>query len=339
MATAIAKTPFSEDALVVDPAHDLYQYRSASDALDAIFAPKCVAVIGASERAGSVGRAVLWNLLSTPFGGTVYPVNGKRRNVLGIRAYPDVASLPERPDLAVIVTPANTVPGIIAECVRLAVPSAIVISAGFKEQGTEGKELEHQIQEHIQGGAMRVIGPNCLGVMNPLTGLNATFARSLARPGNVAFISQSGALCTAVLDWSLRAHVGFSAFVSIGSMLDVSLYETPVVAFDPSSDAATRASHVIADVLSRHRTLLTEFESKQILAAYGIPVVQTRLARTDDEAVGHADDVGYPVVLKLHSETVTHKTDVGGVAQPDHGGLSTRGLSSDRGIRRHEGGC
>jgi acetyltransferase len=221
MATAIAKTPFSEDALVVDPAHDLYQYRSASDALDAIFAPKCVAVIGASERAGSVGRAVLWNLLSTPFGGTVYPVNGKRRNVLGIRAYPDVASLPERPDLAVIVTPANTVPGIIAECVRLAVPSAIVISAGFKEQGTEGKELEHQIQEHIQGGAMRVIGPNCLGVMNPLTGLNATFARSLARPGNVAFISQSGALCTAVLDWSLREEVGFSAFVSVGSMLDV----------------------------------------------------------------------------------------------------------------------
>jgi acetyltransferase len=221
MATAIAKAPFSEDALVVDPAHDLYQYRSGADALDAIFAPKCVAVIGASERAGSVGRAVLWNLLSTPFGGTVYPVNGKRRNVLGIRAYPDVASLPERPDLAVVVTPANTVPGIIAECVELGVPSAIVISAGFKEQGEEGKELERQIQERIQGGAMRVIGPNCLGVMNPLTGLNATFARSLARPGNVAFISQSGALCTAVLDWSLGEEVGFSAFVSVGSMLDV----------------------------------------------------------------------------------------------------------------------
>jgi len=221
MVTAIANAPSSEETLIVDPAHDLYQYRSGRDPLDTMFTPKSVAVVGASERPGSVGRTVLWNLLNTPFGGTIYPVNSKRHNVLGIRAYPDVASLPERPDLAVVVTPANTVSAIIGECVRIGVPSAIVISAGFKEQGEEGKELERQIHQHIQGGRMRLIGPNCLGVMNPLTGLNATFARTVARPGNVAFISQSGALCTAVLDWSLREEVGFSAFVSIGSMLDV----------------------------------------------------------------------------------------------------------------------
>jgi len=205
--------------LVIDPAHDLL--RAERHPLDDIFNPKSVAVIGASEREGSVGRQVLWNLLSTPFGGTVYPVNAKRQNVLGIRAYKDVGQLPERPDLVVITTPATTVPDLIRECVQEGVPAAIIISAGFKEHGEQGQALERQIAETIAGGRMRIIGPNCLGVMNPITGFNATFARTVARPGNVAFISQSGALCTAVLDWSLRENVGFSAFVSIGSMLDV----------------------------------------------------------------------------------------------------------------------
>ena len=209
----------SKSKVVVDPAHDLL--RSERRPLDEIFKPKTVAVIGASERQGSVGRSVLWNLLSTPFGGTVYPVNSQRGSVLGIRAYKDVASLPEAVELAVITTPARTVPGIIGECVEAGIPAAVVISAGFKEHGEEGKDLERQIAERIAGGKMRIIGPNCLGVMNPLNGLNATFARTIARPGNVAFISQSGALCTAILDWSLREQVGFSAFVSTGSMLDV----------------------------------------------------------------------------------------------------------------------
>ncbi|HEU5451864.1 MAG TPA: bifunctional acetate--CoA ligase family protein/GNAT family N-acetyltransferase [Terriglobales bacterium] len=209
----------AKSKLVVDPAHDLL--RSERRPLDEIFQPKTVAVIGASERQGSVGRSVLWNLLSTPFGGTVYPVNSQRPSVLGIRAYKDVASLPEPVELAVITTPARTVPGIVGECVDAGIPAAVVISAGFKEHGEEGKDLERQIAEKIAGGRMRIIGPNCLGVMNPLNGLNATFARTIARPGNVAFISQSGALCTAILDWSLREQVGFSAFVSTGSMLDV----------------------------------------------------------------------------------------------------------------------
>ena len=120
-----------------------------------------------------------------------------------------------------IVTPAPTVPDLIAECGEKGVKGAIVISAGFKEIGPQGVELERRILEQSRRTKMRIIGPNCLGVMNPLTGLNATFAAGMANPGNVAFISQSGALCTAVLDWSFRAHVGFSAFVSIGSMLDV----------------------------------------------------------------------------------------------------------------------
>jgi len=190
------------------------------DSLGAIFAPKSVAVIGATEKEGRVGRTVLWNLISNPFGGTVYPVNKRHRQVLGIKAYPNVASVPEPIDLAVIVTPAATVPGVVSECVAAGVKGAIIISAGFKEAGEAGVELERRIAETARG-KLRLIGPNCLGVMRPVTHLNATFASAMARPGTVGFISQSGALLTAVLDWSFRENVGFSACVSVGSMLDV----------------------------------------------------------------------------------------------------------------------
>jgi acetyltransferase len=189
--------------------------------LNAIFEPKSIAVIGATEKEGSVGRTILWNLISNPFGGTVFPINAKRASVLGIKAYPNLAALPQQVDLAVIVTPAATVPGLITECVEAGVKGAIIISAGFKETGATGAALEQQILQQARPGKLRIIGPNCLGVMSPLTGLNATFAGAMARPGHVGFISQSGALCTAVLDWSLSENVGFSAFVSIGSMMDV----------------------------------------------------------------------------------------------------------------------
>jgi acetyltransferase len=189
--------------------------------LDVFFSPENVAVVGATETPGSVGRTILWNLISSPFGGTVYPVNLKRPSVLGIKAYPSVSAVPAQVDLAVIITPAPTIPGIIRDCVQAGVKGAIVISAGFKELGPQGAELERQLLEEARKGGLRIIGPNCLGVMCPPTGLNATFGRGMARPGSVGFISQSGALCTAVLDWSFRELVGFSAFISIGSMVDV----------------------------------------------------------------------------------------------------------------------
>jgi acetyltransferase len=559
---------------MLDPAHDVLHYGRQS--LDVIFAPRTVAVIGATETAGSVGRTIVWNLISTPFGGTVFPVNPKHASILGIKAYPSVAAVPEAVDLAVVVTPAVTVPGIVRECVEAGVKGAIIISAGFKETGQAGAELERQVLELARQGRMRIVGPNCLGVMNPTTGLNATFASTIARRGSVGFISQSGALCTAILDWSLRENVGFSAFVSIGSMLDVDwgdlitylgddphtqsivmymetigdaraflsaarevalakpiivikpgrtegaaraaashtgsltgsdqvlesafrrsgvlrvngiaelfymaevlakqprpsgrrltiltnaggpgvlaadalianggelaelapettaalngllpsawshnnpvdilgdasperyaraleitardpgsdgflviltpqamtdptqtaeqikpfaaipgkpviaswmggkdvqageailnhanipafpypdtaarifdymavyaenlrgLYETPILAPAAEGEAAARerAAQVIAAARAAGRSLLTEFESKQLLAAYGIPTVETRIALSKEEAVQAAGEIGYPVVLKLHSETVTHKTDVGGV--------------------------
>jgi acetyltransferase len=545
-------------------------------ALQSFFLPASVAVIGATEREGSVGRTVLANLLQGSYQGRVYPVNRKHTKLLGIPCYPNPKDLPEPADLAVIMTPAATVPGVVRECVDAGVRSAIVISAGFKERGAEGLELERQVKAELRRGSMRLVGPNCLGMMNPWIGLNATFARNIARQGNVAFLSQSGALLTAILDWSLREQVGFSAIVSTGSMLDVNwgdlisfygeepktqsillymesigdarsflsaarevalskpiilikagrteaackaasshtgaltgsdevfdaalrrcgvlrvqnisdlfymaevlskqprprgprltiltnaggpgvlatdalianggklaplsadaeaalnaflplhwshanpidilgdadperyaktlkiaiddpasdgllvtlapqgmtnpaevakllapyaheqnkpllaswmggeavaegesilsasgiptfsypdtaarafdymwsysehlraLYETPAVA-DTLAGAQTRrrkAEKLISRILSQGRTLLTEVESKELLALYGIPTVPTRVARSEKEAVERAAKIGYPVVLKLHSETVTHKTDVGGV--------------------------
>ncbi len=209
----------TQHSQIADPAHDVLGYERQS--LDAVFRPETVAVIGATERPGSVGRTIMWNLVSSPFGGTVFPVNSKRPNVLGIKAYPTISEVPERVDLAVIVAPAPAVPGIVAECVEAGVRGAVVISAGFKETGPEGAELEQRVLQEARRGRMRIVGPNSLGVMSPNYNFNATFAGAIARPGNVGFLSQSGALLTGILDLSFRENIGFSAFVSVGSMMDV----------------------------------------------------------------------------------------------------------------------
>lgn len=188
--------------------------------LDALFLPKTVAVIGAKDDVGTVGGTLMANLKAS-FRGKLFPINPKRKQVMGLLAYPSIASVPEPVDLAVIVTPAATVPSLIAECVEAGVKTTIVISAGFKELGEAGLKLEEEMISLARRGKMPLVGPNCLGVMNPNYGLNATFAKGMALPGNVAFISQSGAMCTAVLDWSFQERIGFSSFVSIGSMADV----------------------------------------------------------------------------------------------------------------------
>ncbi|MGB0011616.1 MAG: bifunctional acetate--CoA ligase family protein/GNAT family N-acetyltransferase [Candidatus Sulfotelmatobacter sp.] len=188
--------------------------------LDAMFTPGSVAVIGASDRPNTVGRMVLENLIHGRFQGKVYAVNAKHEEVLGLKAFKNIRDIPVV-DLAVIATPAATVSKIIGECVASGVRSAVVISAGFKERGAEGSALEQQIREQLRGGSMRLLGPNCLGLMNPTIGLNATFAKDAPKSGNVAFLSQSGALLSAILDWSQREEVAFSAIVSTGSMLDL----------------------------------------------------------------------------------------------------------------------
>ena len=186
-------------------------------ALDSMFAPESVAVIGATERPGSVGRALLDNLKS--YHGAVYPVNLKRHLVLGLPAFPKIGAIPGHVDLAIVATPAATVPDVVQECAAAGVTGAVVISAGFRECGPVGAKLEEAIATNR--GRMRIVGPNCLGVMIPRLSLNATFAPRLAKAGHLAFVSQSGALCSSVLDWSVREQIGFSAFFSVGSMVDV----------------------------------------------------------------------------------------------------------------------
>ena len=259
--------------------------RAEGHPLDAIFKPQSVAVVGATERQGSVGRTILWNLLSTPFGGTVYPINPARGSVLGIKAYRSLAAVPEQVELAVIVTPADTVPAVIGECIAAGVKGAIVISAGFKEHGEHGKDLERQILERMRGTRLRVIGPNCLGVMNPLSGLNATFAQTMARPGNVAFISQSGALCTAVLDWSQREMVGYSAFVSIGSMLDVDWGDLiDYLGNDPRTHSIVMYMESVGDARS--------FLSAAREVSLTKPIIVIKAGRTEAAAVAAASHTG-----------------------------------------------
>jgi acetyltransferase len=266
-----------------DRAHDVL--RTERNPLDSIFAPQTVAVIGASERPGSVGRAVLWSLVSSPFGGTVFPVSEKRNSVLGIKAYRQIGDIPEAVNLAVVVTPAATVPGVIRQCVQAGVGGVIVISAGFKEHGETGKELEQQILDEIKNTHLRIIGPNCLGVMNPLTGLNATFAPNIARAGNVAFISQSGALCTAILDWAQREMVGFSAFVSIGSMLDVGWGDLiDYLGNDPRTHSIVIYMESIGDARS--------FISAAREVSLSKPVIVIKAGRTDAAAQAAASHTG-----------------------------------------------
>lgn len=190
--------------------------------LNSIFKPKRIALIGVSDNPNSVGGITLRNLVGGGFNGVVYPVNPKREAVFGIPCYPDVKSLPKTPDLAVIMTAAKFVPDIIRECGEAGIHGVIIMSAGFKESGTEGKILEDQVKaEKSKFPDMRVIGPNCLGILVPGLNMNVSFANGMPKKGHVAFISQSGALCTSVLDWAYDSNIGFSYFVSIGNSMDV----------------------------------------------------------------------------------------------------------------------
>jgi len=189
--------------------------------LEKIFNPKSVAVIGASDEEGSVGYVLAKNFLESGFEGEVYLVNIRKNEIFGIKSYQSVEQLPKTVDLAVIATPAKTVPDIVEQCGKKGIKGIIIISAGFKEVGPEGKALEDKIFEIKKKYGLRIIGPNCLGIIRPSIKLNATFIKNMPKPGNIAFISQSGALGAAILDWAISENIGFSHFISVGSMVDV----------------------------------------------------------------------------------------------------------------------
>jgi acetyltransferase len=242
------------------------------DWLDAFFRPASVAVVGASATPGSVGSILMHNLLQTPFGGVVYPINPKRKSIHGVLCYPSLAEAPEAVDLAVVATPAAAVPATIEQCIARGVRAAIVISAGFSELGAAGRALEKQIRD-LALGKLRIVGPNCLGIIHPPSGLNASFASAMAKPGRIALLSQSGAICTSILDWARERNIGFSTFVSVGTMLDVDFADLidyfsddpktssivlymesvgDVRKFISAARAAARSKHVILVKAGRH---------------------------------------------------------------------------------------
>jgi len=259
--------------------------RDERNPLDAIFHPRSIAVVGATEKAGSVGRTILWNLLASPFGGTVYPVNPTRPAILGVKAYPSVGAIGEPVDLAVIVTPANGVPDLVVECGEAGIKGVIIISAGFKEIGEEGAALERRVLEAARRYGIRVVGPNCLGVMNPIDRMNATFAAGIANPGRVGFISQSGALLTAILDWAAHENVGFSSIVSLGSMLDVGWGDIiNYLGDDPNTDSIVIYMETIGDARA--------FLSAAREVALSKPIIVIKPGRTAEAAKAAASHTG-----------------------------------------------
>ncbi len=189
--------------------------------LDKIFKPKSITVIGASNRIGSAGYRIFRNLIGSEFDGVVYPINPKYESIQGVESYKTVENLPKIPDLAVIVTPSKVVLDVVEQCGKKGIKGILIISAGFKEIGKEGKKLEKKLEDIRRKYELRIVGPNCVGIIMPYLGMNATFAGAMPDQGNIALFSQSGAVCGSILDWAASAKVGFSSFVSVGSMLDV----------------------------------------------------------------------------------------------------------------------
>jgi len=220
--------PASRPAL--DPGHELDPGRELDlegldlDSLDPLMRPRAVAVIGASRTRGTIGAEIFHNLLINGFTGPVYPVNPGARVVQGVRAYPTVGDVPDEVDLAVIVVPARHVLGVVDQCVAKGVRAVLVITAGFAETGPGGRALQDELVAKVRGAGMRMVGPNCLGILNadPAVSLDATFAPTWPPHGNVAFSSQSGAVGLAILDYAKELGIGVHHFVSIGNKADVS---------------------------------------------------------------------------------------------------------------------
>lgn len=254
--------------------------------LSKIFHPENIAVIGASSRPASVGRTVLENLQRAGFPGDIYPVNPKYESLLGLPSYPSISALPRQPDLAIIATPAATVPTLVRECGENGVVGLIVLSAGFREVGAAGQAIEQELAGVVgEFPGMRVIGPNCLGVQVPESRLNASFAAAMPQRGRIAFISQSGALYTSILDWSLAENIGFSYVVSIGNALNVKVGDLiDYLAEDPTTDSIVL---YVESVTEAHR-----FMSASRAFTRTKPIVVYKAGRFAQSAVAVASHTG-----------------------------------------------
>jgi acetyltransferase len=253
--------------------------------LDKIFNPKSIAIVGASDVETSVGYAIVKNLTKQGYKGKVYFVNIRKPEILGVKTYPTVMEIPEVVDLAMIATPAKTVPDVVEECGRAGIKGAIIVSAGFKETGPDGKALETKILEKARKYGIRIIGPNCIGVMRPSLNLNATFVNKVPKPGKVAFLSQSGALGSAILDWAISENIGFSNFVSVGSMIDVDFGDL-IDYF--GTDSKTKSILMYAEVITEAR----KFMSAARHFARTKPIIVVKSGKFSESAKAAASHTG-----------------------------------------------
>jgi len=253
--------------------------------LDCMFHPKSIAVVGASDRSGSVGQAVMHNLIDGGFEGPVYPVNARHPLVMGKNAYTALSRIETPVDLVVVATPMETVPEIIADCLRIKAAGAVVISAGVKETGEHGRQHEERICQAAAGSEVRIIGPNCLGIMCTAARLNASFAARMPLAGKLAFVSQSGAIGAAILDYSVKEHIGFSYFISLGSMLDVGFGD--IIDF-LSADPSVSSIVMYVESLSHHRAFMSAARAVSRVK----PIIVLKAGRTRAGAAAAASHTG-----------------------------------------------
>ena len=272
-----------------------------------LFEPESVAVIGATERAGAIGAVLMENMLAAPYRGRLYAVNPKYRSVRGVRCYPNVGKLPQPAQLAVIATPPPSVPRIIEQCGRAGIRSAVVITAGFSETGEEGARLERKLLEHARRYGVRLVGPNCLGIMRPEIGLNATFARGNALAGSLGLISQSGAICTALLDWARPNGVGFSSVVSLGGSADVDFGEIlDYLVYDPRTEQVLLYIEGIRDARRFMSALRAAARAKPVIVMKsGRHPTGARAAVSHTGAMVGSDDVFEAAVRRTGAVRVT----------------------------------
>jgi acetyltransferase len=282
-----------------------------------LFEPRSVAIVGASETPGKVGSLVAANLREAKFQGRLYAVNPKYSQIAGLACFRTVGRLPEPVDLAVIATPAATVPGIVEQCATAGIHNAVVITAGFSEAGDEGKALERQLLEAAHAGHVRLLGPNCVGLMRPPAGLNATFASGNALPGTLALVAQSGAVCTAMLDWATPNGIGFSSVVSLGGSADVDFGE--VIDY-LAADEKTRHILLYIEGVRDGRRLVSSLRAAArtkpvILMKVGRHPAGSRAAVSHTGAVVGIDDIFDAVVRRTGAIRVDSLAELVGAAQ------------------------
>jgi len=270
-----------------EPATDLRD----GDRLHAIFSPKSVAVIGASNRVGTVGHDLFRNILLSGYGGTLYPVNPKASSIAGVHAYTAVGEIPDEVDLALIMVPATAVAGVLEECGRKGVHGAVIVTAGFKEVGPEGAALERRAAEIARNHNIALVGPNCLGVINTDADilLNASFARCMPKHGNIAFVSQSGALCAGILDYARGRNIGFSKFISVGNKADVT--EMDLLRY-LAADDSTHVILMYLETLTNGRAFIELAREITGELAHRKPILAIKSGRTSQGAAAARSHTG-----------------------------------------------